>query len=100
MQVDRFSLSGGQYQAINKFQTNYSTPSGYGSEITIPSGSYSQYAWCGQNGDGYFAIRMRKDTYTSGTTGTASPYTSALGSGTPLDITPAYYTVHVWKRLS
>lgn len=33
-------------------------------------------------------------------TGAASPYTSALGSGTPLDITPAYYTVHVWKRLT
>ena len=33
-------------------------------------------------------------------TGTASPYTNSLGSGTPLDITPAYYTVHVWKRLT
>lgn len=33
-------------------------------------------------------------------TGTASPYTSTLGSGTPLDITPAYYTVHIWKRLT
>lgn len=33
-------------------------------------------------------------------TGTASPFTSALGSGTPLDITPAYYTVHIWKRLT
>lgn len=33
-------------------------------------------------------------------TGTASPYTSSLGSGTPLDITPAYYTVHIWKRLT
>lgn len=33
-------------------------------------------------------------------TGTASPFTSAPGSGTPLDITPAYYTVHVWERLT
>lgn len=33
-------------------------------------------------------------------TGTASPFTSALGSGTPLDITPSFYTVHVWKRLT
>ena len=31
-------------------------------------------------------------------TGTAAPYT--LGSGTALDITPAYYTVNIWKRLS
>ena len=33
-------------------------------------------------------------------TGTASPYTPALGSGTPLDITPSFYTVHIWKRLT
>lgn len=33
-------------------------------------------------------------------TGAAAPYTSSLGSGTPLDITPAYYTVHIWKRLT
>lgn len=33
-------------------------------------------------------------------TGIASPYTSTLGSGTPLDITPPYYTVHIWKRLT
>ena len=33
-------------------------------------------------------------------TGTASPYTSALGSGTPLDITPSFYTVHIWKRIA
>ena len=32
-------------------------------------------------------------------TGTASPFTSALGSGTPLDITPSFYTVHIWKRI-
>ena len=33
-------------------------------------------------------------------TGTASPFTSTLGSGTPLDITPSFYTVHIWKRLT
>lgn len=36
----------------------------------------------------------------TGMSTSASPYTSALGSGTPLDITPAYYTVHVWKHLT
>lgn len=35
----------------------------------------------------------------TGMSTSASPYTSALGSGTPLDITPAYYTVHIWKRI-
>lgn len=36
----------------------------------------------------------------TGMSTSASPYTSALGSGTPLDIIPAYYTVHIWKRLT
>lgn len=35
-----------------------------------------------------------------GTTSTASPQTSALGSGQALDITPAYYTTHMWLRTS
>lgn len=29
-----------------------------------------------------------------------SPQTSALGSGQALDITPSYYTVHMWLRLT
>lgn len=33
-------------------------------------------------------------------TGSASPQTSALGSGQALDITPAYYTCHMWLRTS
>lgn len=33
-------------------------------------------------------------------TGSASPQTSALGSGQSLDITPSYYTTHMWLRTS
>lgn len=36
----------------------------------------------------------------TGSTNSASPQTSALGSGSALDITPAYYTVHIWLRLT
>ena len=35
-----------------------------------------------------------------GTTGIAQPYTSALGSGVPFNVSPAYYTVHIWKRIA
>lgn len=34
------------------------------------------------------------------TSGTASPYTSAMGSGTALTINPAHITVKAWKRLT
>lgn len=35
-----------------------------------------------------------------GTTSSASPQTSALGSGSALDVTPSYYTCHMWLRLT
>lgn len=35
-----------------------------------------------------------------GTTNSVSPQTSALGSGQALDITPSYYTTHIWLRTS
>ena len=34
------------------------------------------------------------------TAGNIAPQTSALGSGQALDITPSYYTVHMWLRLT
>lgn len=33
-------------------------------------------------------------------TGIASPQTSALGNGQAFDITPSYYSVHMWLRLT
>ena len=36
----------------------------------------------------------------TGSTNSVSPQTSALGSGSALDITPSYYTVHIWLRLT
>ena len=36
----------------------------------------------------------------TGSTSSASPYTTAMGSGTPLTINPEHITVKAWKRLS
>ena len=36
----------------------------------------------------------------AGSTGTASPWTSVLGNGWSFDITPSYYTTHMWLRTS
>ena len=33
-------------------------------------------------------------------TGTASPSTETLGSGTSINVTPTYITIRAWKRLS
>ena len=36
----------------------------------------------------------------TGTTNSVSPQTNVLGNGQALDITPAYYTTHIWLRTS
>ena len=58
---------------------------------------------------GWKTFRLNDDNSISGaiqslssgsSTGSASPQTSALGSGQALDIIPAYYTIHMWLRIS
>lgn len=88
VQVDSFSLTTAKHThpiGPNNRRDNAGTNLSpqYGDWRTTVAGSY----WITQSGGG-------------ANTGTASPYTSALGSGTALDITPAYYTVHIWKRLT
>ena len=36
----------------------------------------------------------------TGSTNSVAPQTSTLGSGNALDVTPAYYTCHMWLRLT
>lgn len=56
------------------------------------------------NGSASFAnkpfYKFRASRSWTGTTNTAQPQTVNLGSGQALDITPAYYTVHMWLRLT
>ena len=98
--VDTFSLTGAKYQAVKSFDTYYSAPGVTYGEKVIPVDSWTSYGWCGQDGGGAFGLRMKKTNYNSGTTSSASPQTSALGSGKALDITPSYYTTHMWLRTS
>ena len=64
--------------------------------------SSSPNAW-GGGGEGSF-INFLADFNASktwsGNTSSASPYTSAMGSGTPLTINPEHITVKAWKRLT
>ena len=45
-------------------------------------------------------IKFQASRTWTGTTNSVSPQTSTLGSGQALDITPSYYTTHMWLRLS
>ena len=94
LQVDNFSLTTVAHSHMVRGRY-YGAPDGW-EDVDSPTHAGYLTVIYGETGI------HQKDTFSGGgqNTGTASPYTSALGSGTPLDITPAYYTVHIWKRLS
>ncbi|WP_293958311.1 pyocin knob domain-containing protein [uncultured Fusobacterium sp.] len=50
--------------------------------------------------EGTKTLRYRTSTAGGGSTSTVTPQTSSLGSGQALDITPSYYTTHIWLRTS
>lgn len=97
LQVDSFSLSSTDTY-ISSMRGILGGNSSRGPVTVTAPGESPQLRTGASNGSDE-GIRITQSNK-SLNTGTASPFTSALGSGTPLDITPAYYTVHVWKRLT
>lgn len=97
VQVDSFSLSSTDTY-ISSMRGILGGSSSRGPVTVTAPGESPQLRTGASNGSDE-GIRITQSNK-SLNTGTASPYTSALGSGTPLDITPAYYTVHIWKRLT
>lgn len=88
LQVDPFSLS--VTPPDIQLYKDYSGNNESGSKTLAIEGSASRAGWS----NGFIRINS------GGTTGIAQPYTSALGSGIPLNVVPAYYTVHIWKRIA
>ena len=99
VQVDSFSLGKGTQEITGQFTAAQH-------RRLISTGAFSTVAQfsSGFDGAGNYndikTIDFQASRTWTGMSTSASPYTSALGSGTPLDIMPAYYTVHIWKRLS
>lgn len=97
LQIDTFSLGRGTQEITGSFN-----PGGnrmYADNKVFILGSSGQGSNSGAANDSY-NINFKASGNWTGMSTSASPYTSTLGSGTALDITPAYYTVHIWKRLS
>lgn len=97
--VDSFSLSTtSHYHLIAYNQNNYGalTANNYISNAAH-TGDYQSYEFKGSIN--IPNVGKTKDAG-GGNTSTASPQTSALGNGQALDITPAYYTTHIWLRTS
>ena len=97
IQLDSFSLSRGTMEITGDFYTsNYIKYAGSGAFYTKQTG-LGEHG--GDSGSGY-KIGFQASRSWTGTTNTAQPQTVNLGNGQALDITPAYYTVHMWLRLT
>ena len=96
--VNSFSLSRG---TMNIIGTHHYIPTWYSDD---PSGAFyeikrgSNTVGSAANNGGVIGFDASKSW--TGSTNSVSPQTSALGSGSALDITPSYYTVHMWLRLT
>ena len=97
IQLNSFSLSRGSMEITGDFYTsNYIKYAGSGAFYTKQTGLGGHG---GDSGSGY-KIGFQASRSWTGTTNTAQPQTVNLGNGQALDITPAYYTVHMWLRLT
>ena len=99
--VNSFSLSRGTQNItgyIDKVRVRLNNDFGAGGAF---SGSLSTLSGDANSGSAYTTKYDFDASKTwTGSTNSVSPQTSALGSGSALDITPAYYTVHMWLRLT
>lgn len=103
LQVDNFSLTNSEHEHYTiKLGTAQSLIESYPNHPISSVGLTGTAEWNYKLGT--FKTDADPDSsHTSKTTivlGSASPQTSALGSGQALDITPSYYTVHMWLRIS
>lgn len=95
LQVDSFSLGRGTQEITGAFD-GVNNQYGYANGAFYKGGSSAGAG----SGGGDTGVQFQASKSWTGMSTSASPYTSTLGSGTPLDITPAHYTVHIWKRLT
>ena len=97
LQVEPFSLTRGTMDITGGFvggSGNSYTHGAFLYEKTVPSREFIT----GEQNDPYTSF-VASRTWT-GTTSSASPYTSAMGSGTPISVNPEHITVKAWKRLT
>ena len=98
LQVESFSLTRGTMDITGTFATR-----GFENLNTKVTGAfYKKGAYdhaAGASGTGMeFGFQASRSW--TGSTSSASPYTSAMGNGTPLTINPEHITIKAWKRLT
>lgn len=95
LQVESHSMTRGTMDITGTFEPHsYNTkPTGAFTETNV-GGPEQGGAWSGCR------VNFTASRSWTGSTSSASPYTTAMGSGTPLSINPEHITIRAWKRLS
>lgn len=103
LNVNSFSLSRGTMDITGRISGEFGVTSVANQQIT---GAFypDQSEFSSSNGSGGGSldryVYFKASRTWTGSTNSVSPQTSALGNGNALDITPSYYTVHMWLRLT
>ena len=108
LQVESFSLTRGTMDITGGITSNSKKDNQFLGEI----GTTSHGAFALTNtskvtfGDGMNTVQspnsfdFKASRAWTGSTSSASPYTTAMGDGTPITVNPEHITVKAWKRLS
>lgn len=105
LQVESHSMTRGNMEISGYFRTGtrkydeVSDNTGGAFRLTR-TGSQQHVFQGGPNGYSYMDFDFYASRNWTGSTSSASPYTTAMGSGTPLTINPEHITIRAWKRLS
>lgn len=102
LQVESFNLTRGTMDITGTSTGVYGEPD---QTVIIDSGAFyrinngqTKTTPAGWEKLGTFGFQASRSW--TGSTSSASPYTSAMGSGTAISINPEHITVKAWKRLS
>ena len=102
LQVESHSMTRGTMDIVGSFRN-----SGAGNGFESLTGAFHGNSFNGgtmQNGSVYpnlyKVVNFTASKTWGGSTSSASPYTTTMGSGTPISINPEHITIKVWKRLT
>lgn len=104
--VNSFSLSKGSMDITGSFESRgrntrddnvaYEVDGAFSCQKT----KTGQYFWNSTDNDPVYKYSFQASKAWTGSTNSVSPQTNSLGSGQAFDITPSYYTCHMWLRIS
>lgn len=99
LQVESHSMTRGTMNITGKYSF-YTQRGGQYSGAFYPDAYRNPSSNGDYNEQNHSGLGLDASRSWSGSTSSASPYTKAMGSGTPITVNPEHITVKAWKRLT